>query len=332
MLLANTDVAEDLRIRLIPEMGTPEKFLETLATKQVTNLDPETRWHPDHRQRWTEAVGILANEEISTVFGKEAHRGGGQWVKLLGALHAGKDTWTNSTIGRGTEVLRNISISFIGGSTMEWLKYSVSEEMFRGGFMSRCIIVPRDDVRRVMAWPGIMDPLTAETLAGYLAEIAQQEFTEFRITPEANDYFEDWYGYNHERLRDDPLFRGWIGRKPPHVWRLASVLALSDHTEVIQLKHFKTALACIDHEERKVPAIMAELTESKEAEGINIVEGVIRAHGGWMSKGNLSGKCYRKVGGSRKIKDALEVLVEMQSIEFDKRGRTMFYRIKRKKK
>ena len=330
-VLETKGVEADLRIQLFPEMGTPEKFIEKMATKPVTNMDPMTAYRDDGL-RWTEAVCVLANEEVSTLLGKESHRGGGQWVRIMTAISGGSD-WHNTTICRGDETLKKPALTFIGGSTPDWLKFSVTEEMFSGGFMSRCMVLPRDDIRRKAAYPGANDPVMAEELSRYLVELAMHEPLEITATPEADEVFQAWYDGTARDMGRDQAMIGWESRKKIHIWRLACVLAVSEHRFVVTAKDFLTALECVEYEERFLPGILAELSETKESEVVNKVLGYLRRQGQWVSKTDLSRACGRWVATADKLRPIMVTLIgrgDVESRERKQKGKlAIWYRAAR---
>tara|TARA_Y100000310_G_scaffold314035_2_gene363048 strand:- start:8896 stop:10413 length:1518 start_codon:yes stop_codon:yes gene_type:complete len=327
-VLEKKGIAEDLQIQLFPQMGTPEKFIQKMATKPVTNLDPTTAYL-NNGIRWTEAVCVLANEEISTLLGKESHKGGGQWVKIITAISGGDD-WHNTTICRGDEVLRKPALTFIGGSTADWLKFSVTEELFSGGFMSRCIVLPRDDVRRKASYPGANDPVMANELSQYLVELAMHKPREIEATPEADELFQAWYDGTARDVGGSSALIGWESRRKIHIWRLACVLALSEQRFTVEARDFRKALECIEYEERYLPDILAELSETKESETVNRVLTYLQKQGQWVNRTDLSKACGRWVPYSKQMEVVLGTLLERKQIErkIKRQGKkdTQFYR------
>lgn len=311
------EIPEDRRITLFPEMGTPEKFIEKMATKPLTEMDAQKAYRDP--VRWTEAVCVLANEEVSTLLGKESHRGGGQWVRIMTAISGGED-WHNTTICRGDETLRKPALTFIGGSTPDWLKFSVTEEMFSGGFMSRCVVLPRDDIRRKALYPGVKDPITANELAEYLVKLATHDPMEMSATPEADELAQAWWDGTARDMGNDPAMIGWESRRKIHLFRLACVLAISERRFVVSEADFRKAMEIIEYEERFLPGILAELSESKESEVVNKVLGYLTRQGQWVSKSDLGKACHRWVPTAEKMKPIMDTLLQRQVVEKQTRG------------
>lgn len=124
-----TQAFEDVRI--LSDKITPEAIVSALSMPQnqreVIRIGPR------------DATGLIKAPELSVFFGRQQYNVG--LVSLITDLYDYREEWRSETIARGKNVLKNVCISVLGGSTPNWLQQMLPQDAFTGGFMSRFILV-----------------------------------------------------------------------------------------------------------------------------------------------------------------------------------------------
>lgn len=130
--LDKEDCEKHNRIRVSPQKCTPERFLQMIASFDTTETDKDGIMSDIQ----TASHALLYCDELVNIFGKSQF-GSDTWAHNLTTLYMCPTEFDCSTITRGNEVLRNVSISMMGGSTVDWIRSSVTENFFGGGFLGK---------------------------------------------------------------------------------------------------------------------------------------------------------------------------------------------------
>lgn len=210
------DVASDLVIR-VPDLlpSNIEQFEKTLpmVTGKATadgilrELAPEERIFlvPEDNsmrivQRGSKAIFNIS--ELTTFLNNQQYNA--NLTSTMTALYDCRETDSELTRGRGREPLRDIYVTFIGGTTPEHMKTSMPAEALGGGFMSRTVVVYQDIPTKIYPQPlqlaGYPSP---DDIIPRLAWIAHHARGEYVLTPEAQElYSAEYYGWK-QRLMDN---------------------------------------------------------------------------------------------------------------------------------
>ena len=222
------------QVRMLADKLTPESLVKCLSTpvgeNEVIRIGPR------------DATGLIKAPELAVFFGKQQYNTG--LVSLITDLYDYREEWVTETIMRGRNVLRNICISIIGGSTPDWLQKMLPEDAFTGGFMSRFVIVemPAQYFKRI-AYPHPLGDKGWTDLVHGLAQISNLH-GEMRWTPDCADYYQNYY----ENLRPsgDIQKDAYQEREAEQILRIAMLLALSELRMFITSEDFKLAQKIIN--------------------------------------------------------------------------------------
>jgi hypothetical protein len=122
-------------IRISPKKVAPERFFHLLKAEEIEDeITGQTRW--------ADSIAFLGLTELVILLGKSVFHSD-QMIHLLTELWDCPEHYDASTFARGDEAMRNVAISLVACTTESWLYDSAQEDMFTGGFMGRCIVVPR---------------------------------------------------------------------------------------------------------------------------------------------------------------------------------------------
>lgn len=186
-----------------------------------------------------------------------------------------------STVGRGEEVVENIALTILGGSTPNLLVDSSAREVISGGFLNRFVLVPEDDSPRCVSRPrqgpahlGEKIKRTLEYFAGLSGEMY--------FSPAADKWWDGWYRARKELIRkSDETTAEVIQRGQIHVLRTALLIHLStcDSLELCEscLQRGAKLMAFL---EASTPQLLNTLTASSTAaEGDNLIKILTRLGG-----------------------------------------------------
>ena len=322
--LADTPVHD--RIRVIPEKVTPERFLSIMESHLVTDASGAVRR--------SESVALVCPDELAVLLGKNAFHSD-VMIHLLTNLYDCPDEWQTSTITRETETLYNVALSFLAGSTPDWVRTSVSEDIFGGGFMGRCVLIFRESSGRRFPRPMPLDPVVRDELARRLISWVQLSRQEMPVVYEAwEDIYDPWYTDLKDRIEagdTEHNMRGYFERKPTHVLRLAVVIALSKSELMISGDTMREAMDILDHEEKFIVEGIAEISIHPNAEKLARIRNIIHRNGNMISRSALYRKAHKFIGSAKEMDNAFEQLQRSGELQvaYDESARTTFLSLKK---
>lgn len=188
---------------------------------------------------------VFVASELAASFGRVV--GSSSIIALLTDLYDCPDV----RVGGGTTTsdqsynLKDIYMSFLGGTTPAWLDRAVTPTVIEGGFTSRCYFTVGKQRKRTVAWPSEQLPQTNDALIQMLQEIQDESRTHSRIgvTTGAKDTFTKWYG---ERILHNDTYReSFESREDAHVLRFAGLFAANERCWQINDDHIRRAIECV---------------------------------------------------------------------------------------
>ena len=219
--------------------GTGQKMSPEALIKYLTELSKSEG----------EAVAYLNVSELSVLLGKQ--KLDDSLIKLLTDLWDSDDEHVSFTIGRGEEVIHNVCLNMIAGTTPDWLKNSIPIESLEGGFFSRLILVQRPPTGQKNARP-MMRQEHHDSLNRFIHDLSQVARLKgnFTITPDGEEAYDNWY-YNHNHPeKAESFMRGYYGRKGDFVIKISMCLSASmDDTKVIRSEHINAAITILNENE-----------------------------------------------------------------------------------
>jgi len=258
---------------LVADKVTPEALIDSLA--ESTSV-------------------LLYAPELAAFLGKQKYQEG--MVPLLTAMFDDPEEYVAKTISRGSTVLKGVNISALFCSTVEWLKTSVPEDVFGGGFMSRLIFVVQESTPRCFPTPPPLDAEVKATLVKRLRDMRHVKGTVV-LSPAADAWHDNWYRTRRGVHASDKQFSGYFERKPDHLVRLAMINTLSQphldpfRIEIPQVhdlahlrdrapggrRHDRTEVARRLAIDEVAPAIAAQRLDQREVGADRMLEHVVPA-------------------------------------------------------
>jgi hypothetical protein len=210
------------------------------------------------------ATGVIYAPEFAVFLGKQKYQEG--MIPMLTALFDCPKEWRSTTITRGEVSLHNVAFSMLGCSTMDWIQTAIPRDAFGGGFMSRLLFVIQEDSPRVFPLPPKMDEDKQRALVARLKELTHMR-GEYKMTPEATEWYTTWYIARKDVGADDKQFAGYNERKPDHLIRMAMILAASKSNEMILHKEtLLRALHVLEWLEEFMPNAFGEMNQNAVGE------------------------------------------------------------------
>lgn len=159
--------------------------------------------------------------------------------------------WIYETKGEGQVKIFGPCLNILGASTPSWLTKAIPAEEMEGGFSSRVIfVVEKENPDLFVAWPELQPEV--EALKPKLIEDLQQIHSlrgSFKKTPEAHRFYEEWYiDYKKRALKEtDARFKGYYGRKPTTIIKLAMALSAAESNDLIfDQRHIEGAISLLN--------------------------------------------------------------------------------------
>lgn len=217
-------LAVEKRTSMMLSRCTPESISLVLEASE------NEAWYNEATKTYEKVKGaevLFLIEELSDFLGKQKYNEG--LVSRLTSLYNCKDVHTDMTIARGLKVYHNVFVNLLGGTTRDGLTSSLTVDAFGSGFMSRVIIVYQYmptrmfvvPIRQIPGLPPIEDQMKR------LAWVAENAVGEYTLSPEALEFYSDWYPKFKQRLIRDGEFEkrgaGW-SRLDIHMLKLGMVL------------------------------------------------------------------------------------------------------------
>jgi hypothetical protein len=292
---------------ILADKITPESFIETFRDK-------------------SEAIGLIYAPELAVFLGKQKYQEG--MVPMLTRLLDNPDVWKSGTIMRGEVELKNVGLTLLGASTLDWIQHAIPKDAFGGGFMSRLIFVVQERTPRVFSEPPPMDQVLKKKLLNGLREMTLVRGA-FTRTDAAFLWWDRWYRKVTDRIADNKHFAGYLARVPEQAWRIAMLLVISEGKKngVLKLeveeRHFDQAVKILDWVEKMLPSTFDQLTENVAgADQMKILE-QIKGAGGQMGHSDLLRRNSRRMN-SLTFKNCINTLMESKLVEFDRKKRMYF--------
>lgn len=213
---------------------------------------------------------------------------------------------------RGLVEVRNPTINWIGGSTIQWLRDCIPQDAIEGGFFARtfCIGAAYDLNKRFRRpeYPHDYDVIV-DHIRARIYTLAHLEGT-FELTPDAERLETIWYE-TREAPQDERLIPTWK-RAHDALLKVAMLLSLADTDDlVITADHINRARLTVERALTIVPTIIDYARQTRETGAFLEIAKLIKDAGA----GLLHSTLLRRVGlDAEAFKVALDTLKQRGQI------------------
>jgi hypothetical protein len=234
-IIRNKSTMEKMANMMLPE----KKMYPLFAAGNKPLLDESGKrvfYHPT-----SESFIILP--ELENMLGRQEYNRG--MTGFLMDIYDTLDEWDVSTMSRGTEKLKNLCTTILGGTTPMGLKKSVSEVALEDGFLCRSTLIFQARSTRRYSMPKIVTGgPTPKDMEERLAFIAEYARTEYILSPEAMKFYDKWYNNFMDELENKAEHAYAFSRKDIQVLKLALIIKASqyDLDKTISIEDIKDAI------------------------------------------------------------------------------------------
>ena len=221
----------------------------------------------------------LILSELTVFLGQKQYMLG--MTDILTTLFDSKSKDEAGTVGRGTEVFKDIYVTMFGATTPDHIAKALPEEVFGGGFMSRVLMIYQATSTRNFPIPAALpDAPTTTELAQRLTWIAENAVGEYHLGSEAFDYYQEWY-YPFKASLEDGGNHVEKARMDNNLLKLATLIRIQRYEpgNEISLKDFTTAQMLLDDAYQSADDLLGEMGTPEFYQNLSKVQKMLRVKG-----------------------------------------------------
>lgn len=294
--------AANIIVGMLTELELTKIYSEKLTPEQLVEAMKDM------------AQGLIYAPEMAVFLGRQRYMEG--IVPLITRFMDCPDVWASETVMRGKKVLRDVAISSLMCSTLDWFISNTSEDVVSGGFIARNIIVAQDSSPRLEPIPKPGDSRVRQALVNDLARIHSME-GELTMTPACADRYDSWYRTQKSEAlsAEHELLVTYYQRKPDHVKRVAICLHLADCDNlVLDLACFDRAILIMDWVEQFIPPMLKRMFKTPVGHEQDLVLSSIKSAGGVIEHSALVRRLQYRMN-AKQLREILSSLKEADMVE-----------------
>jgi hypothetical protein len=223
---------------------------------------------------------LLATPELAMAVGRGTQAD--DFIKLLTELYSGSEHTpiTERTRMSGRHIIKGHCVTWVAGTTKEWLRDCVTREAVEGGFFARVACVQTDyNLDRRVTNPTLPDDY-AEAVARLRRHLedVQLQRGPLTYTHQALALHDEWY-LTRPVPTDESLIPAWK-REDDFVRKLSMLFALADGPSMtIEVRHVVQAQRTTGAIMAKLPLVIEYIGADLESDGMRRARGLIRLAG-----------------------------------------------------
>lgn len=193
--------------------------------------------------------GHSAMTAHSSEFASMLTSSGMDMVVFLTDIYDSPSLWSHRTKNSGTSEIKAPYLNLLGGTTPDWIAKAMPLDTIGIGLTSRIVFVYSDQPRIRDPFPQLSESQKKlkMLLVQDLIKIAQVT-GEYTLTPDAREFYTDWYKSRAPSVSGDTRLSGYFERKHMHVIKLAMVLCAARMDErVIGIGPITSAIDMLTH-------------------------------------------------------------------------------------
>lgn len=190
-----------------------------------------------------------------------------EFITMLTKLWDCPPDYTNPKIHGVSVTVDKPTVNIVGGNTVQGFSLAFPAESLGNGFLSRLIFVHGDTSGRKVTFPEAPDPIVVAQLAQRLMDIKATIKGEFTLGTEERALCDRIYKEFTDI--DDVRFKHYSTRRFTHLLKLSMLVAASDLSMAIGVKHILRANTMLAYAERHMPKALGEFGKSKYSDVAN---------------------------------------------------------------
>lgn len=304
-------------MNIIADKTTPEGILQALmyGTKAMESQNGA----PLQTAAPTDSTGLIQAGELVDFVNKQTHNSG--LVSLLTKIYDCPNAYRYLTRNKAPIILKNIAVSFLGGSTPDWFAKELPPAAFGGGFMSRFVFMVKAMRDRSECWPEKPDPSEKKLLQEIMLRARAQVTGNIPFEHEARVWFESWYKETELEQVEDSNLTGFHERKPDIILKVALILCASDCRKVISLQDVQRAHAIVSWTQARAFIAFRDVDLSPLGLLANQIMDFIASQPSWVTRRSVMRKFSRRLPNGTMDMEKIEALFEAtQEIKIEAKG------------
>ncbi len=298
--------------RILSSKLTPEVLIKTLASQVVSTGQIPRGVNPEFLRE--SAIAVLLSSELGVLLDKKKYNEG--FIPLITDLYDCPDEWSSETIMRGDQRLYNVCLTFMAASTPDWLQSMLPHDAFKGGFMSRLLLVTQpEDWNKLVHNP----PKTSKELVAIVLKDLER-FAKLRgemvWSPSAEDFFANWYYQTKQNRKQSGPASAYLERKQNHLLKLAMLLQINDTEDelIIFVEALETALAILDIVEEETLDIIDFIATEPKMRTVQTILATLRKYK-LLPESELIRLVWRFMAHPREFDDSIQILMRSKEIK-----------------
>ena len=303
--------AADRFYRLADEITPP------MLRRELATLTSETG----------QACALIYSSELSTLLGRQEYNEG--LIQTLTDIYDARLKYEKKTKTAGTDVIKEMAVSFLGCSNEGWATYSLPQSSVTGGYVGRHLTFYQSGTNKRIAFPSFPDKAECERLTEIL-QLTAAVTGEFHLSDAARQWFQAKYDRLCDSTPEDSDVDPFYARYGDHLMRLAMLIRVSDIIDqsytnkiplsscphVIDVVDFTRADAVIRWLMRYLPRVHNFLGTSKFGSEYQRIIMWIARNGGRVTDTQL-GRAMSKYMSRKQLDEYLDSLVRNMTLKRD---------------
>ncbi len=304
---------------LFANKATPEGLLSSLQSSMKWSEKEEGGEGKTKGKLLQGAETFIIVDEFTTFVGNKALESG--LLPILTNIYDCKDHWKYVTRTQSLIYLRDIWIGMLAGTTPEMMHQSIPREIMGGGFSSRCNFVCQMSYERKQpVWSLSKEEQKLRFNLVYDLKTMTRLGGQVRMTDEVRALYEAWYLGDRTEEALDPMFGGYVERKPHQAIRLAMLFSAAESDSlIIEKHHFDAGIAALDEIEYYMPIAFQYLSSPDAGVTASVIT-ALRKAGRPMLHSDLLRSVYHNVGSAERLRHIISDLDAMGKIKITNRG------------
>ena len=198
------------------------------------------------------SVGFMI-EELGVLLRKNTEN----IVNMLNQFYDSRD-FSYKTKHQGTDVIKNVCVNMLGGTTPSFIREAFSDKIISQGFTSRVIMIYGSGPRFLRQFPGVDDEQKQmkEDVINHLKNLHKMGGP-LSFTEEAEEYHRQVYEsgkLTQEVVNKDHRLETYYGRKNVHLLKMSMIMHFADQatSSVIEKPTVERALRFLAHTEARM--------------------------------------------------------------------------------
>jgi len=251
--------------KMVTDSGSEICITQDALTPQALMIEMEDAFRTietPNKKLYSSSSLTLFSSELVTLLGA-----GAGMVEFLTDIYDSDKSFEYKTKNAGKLTIDNPCLNVIGCATTETFSNKILQDAVAGGFISRAVVVYANDAKVIS--PFEMPSKSALTArARVVSRYAQigELYGEILFSTAAKDHFETWYTKTFSEMAKNKTGMEFDSRLHVHVARTAMLLALSDISTIIELKHLEYAIEMLNEVAHYMKLVRMSAGASKYSE------------------------------------------------------------------